>query len=113
MSGSVSTRGLRLATQMAEVLQVEASRCAPQDRPEVDRAITGAVRHGCAEAAHARLEYGARPDEETFAALARIRSRDPVVLGTRAAFALPAPFDRRVLAVARAARRAVRRMAPR
>jgi hypothetical protein len=108
MSGDLGTRGLHLAALALCLLEHEALVCAPEDRAAVDAAITRTARHACAEAARARLEYGVTPDPTHIATVYRLRPRDPVVIWTRAAFGLPAPLDRSVLAATRGARRTVR-----
>ena len=110
MSGPRETRGLHLTMQTISVVQRGATTCPSEDRAAVRRAITHHVRQGCVEAARSRIEYGANPDPDALATLYRIRPCDPIVWWIRAAFALPAPFDRLALRSTRATRRAVRRL---
>lgn len=109
MSGSDELRGLRFVGQALAVLEELRSSCAPEDQAVLERAITHKTRQGCVEAIHARLVYGAAPAPGLLASFGRLRPRDPIVASTRAAFALPAPADRWLLATIRGAGRLVRR----
>jgi hypothetical protein len=109
LSGAAPNRGFRWAVGELAAVERQQPFATAAQREVLRRAIVGWARRGLFRAAGVRLA-GSRPDPDELARIYRVLPNDPVAVGIRTAFALPAPLDRLALRGARAARRAVRKI---
>jgi glycosyltransferase involved in cell wall biosynthesis len=116
MSGGLDERRLRWTCQTLGVVAREREATTPETRSYVDAAFHARVRRAVLLALET-LADGRYPDRDDLAILYGAAPKDPSVLATRAALALPPAMGRRVahgaLTSWRAAKRVLRSPAPR
>jgi len=110
MSGVAPTRNFRWSVLALAALERQQTLGTPGDREMLRTAITRRARKALAGAVEFRLS-GSTPEPEELAKIYQLLPTDPVIVGIRTAFALPAPFDLLALKGGRAARRAVGKLA--